>query len=139
MLVDLVNEVQTSIGLSPAVITDTSQGTAVDFSNGEISTQAIIKCGVRSAGTTTLTIQIEESTATNTGFTLIPGMSATLTTSNTLVVVRGLRTNRYVRANAVTVTGTTPSAAVDVVILAQKKYSAGSGVSNAGYSRSPST
>ncbi len=139
MLVDLVNEVQTSIGLVPQVLAATAQGTAVDFSNGEISTQAVISVGAYGANTTALTVQIEESAATNSGFTLIPGMSASFTTSNQVAVVRGLRTYRYARANAVTVAGTTPSVAVSVSILAQKKYSAGSGISQGGYSRSPST
>jgi hypothetical protein len=140
-LIDLVNEVQVSQGLAPQVLAATAQGSALDFENGIISTQAILKVGAVGANSTALNVQIEECATTNGTFTLIPGMAfpQVTTTGGNPLVVRGLRTQRYVRANAITITGTTPSFAADVTILAQKKYSYGASANAGGYDRSPSS
>lgn len=134
-LVDLVNETLNSAALTPQAITGTTQGSALDYSNAELSTNALLTGGAVSGSGASLNIQIEES-ADQTTWALIPGMAFTaVTTSTNHQVVRGLRTHRYVRANAITVAGTTPSLTVAVEIIAQKKYTGTGG----GYSRSPSS
>jgi hypothetical protein len=137
MIVDLVNEALSVQGLIPQTLAASAQGSSQDFTNGEISTNAIVTVGAFTANTTNLQVQIEESATGTNSWTAISGMVATITASNTQTVLRGLRTHRYVRANAISVQGTTPSTAVAVVILAQKKIFGGS--DNGGYSRSPST
>ncbi len=132
MLVDLVNEVISVNGLLPQSLSGSTQGASADFSNGEISTHAILDVGAYSG--TTMTVQIEESVDGSTNWTAIPGMVfAAVTATGTHQVVRGLRTHRYVRANALTVNATAILASVE--IIAQKKYSGTGG----GYSRLPST
>ncbi len=96
---------------------------------------AIVDVGAYGANTTNLQVQIEESADGSTNWTAISGMVATATTSNTHTVLQGLRTHRYVRANAISVQGTTPSVAVNVELISQKKISGSGG----GYSRAPST
>jgi hypothetical protein len=139
LVIDLVNDVTSVNALAPQALTASTQGSSNDFSNCEISTNAILDVGSFGANSTSLTVQIEES-ATGTGsWTAIPNMVFTaVTTSNQHQVVRGLRTHRYCRANAITVSGTTPSIEANVEIIAQNKYVAVSG-QQGGYSRSPST
>jgi len=139
MLIDLVNEAQCSSALAPVVLAASTQGASIDLSNCEISTNAIVSVGAVGANSTAGTFQIEESADGSTNWTAIAGMSCSVTTSNTVNVLRGLRTYKYVRANAITVTGTTPSFAGSVVIVSQKKYVKGASVTEGGYSRSPSS
>lgn len=135
MLIDLVNEVKSVNGVSPQVLAASVQGGSNDFSNCEISTNALVSVGAFGANTTAATVQIEESADGSTNWAAISGMSCSVTTSNTITPLRGLRTHRYVRANAITVAGTTPSIAASVQILSQLKISGTGG----GYTRSPST
>lgn len=135
MIYDFKNEANSVQGLVPQVLADTAQGSSKDFSNCEISTGAIVSIGAYGANNTSTTIRIEESADGSTGWAAISGMSCSPTTSNTIFVLRGLRQYRYVRANAVTVAGTTPSVACSVEIVAQKRYTNPS----SGVDRSPST
>jgi hypothetical protein len=135
MIIDLVNEALSVNALYPQTLTASTQGGSNDFTNGEISCNMIVDVGAFGANTTALTVQAEESSTGTGSWTAISGMSTSVTTSNTHVVLQGLRTHRYVRANAITLTGTTPSVAVSVEIISQKKISGTGG----GYSRSPST
>lgn len=135
MLIDLVNEVVGGASFFPEALTAPAAGTALDLSNGEVSTQAILDVGTVSGTTPTLNVQIEESDDQAT-WTAIPNMTfAQVTAASTRQVVRGLRTKRYARANATAVGGTTPSFTLAVEILAQKKYVGVGG----GYDRSPSS
>src|SRR5436190_19739081 len=107
MLLDLVNQVQTNRALAPQILTASAQGSAIDMSNCEFSTGAIIDVGsITTANVTSLVVQIEECATTNGTFVLIPSMvctiTATTTEANLHQVVRGQRTQRYVRANAIT-------------------------------------
>ena len=135
LVIDLVNEALSVNALYPQSLAISAQGASQDFTNGEISTNMIVDVGAVGAASTGITVQCEESADGSTGWTVIPGMVVSATTSNTHQVVRGQRTHRYVRANAITVAGTTPSFAVSAVIIAQKKISGTGG----GYSRAPST
>jgi hypothetical protein len=135
LVIDLGNEAVSVNALVPQTLAATAQGSSKDFTNGEISLNAIVSVGAYGANTTNLQVQIEESADGSTNWTAIPGMVVTATTSNAYQVVRGQRTHRYVRANAVSVQGTTPSVAVGVVIISQAKISGTGG----GYSRLPSS
>jgi hypothetical protein len=139
MLVDLVNQTVRSNNLGPKTLTGTSQGNAADFANAHIDTAALIDVGTLGAAMTSVDVQIEESATTTGPWTVIPAIGggnmavhATTAGSN---AVKGQRSHRYVRANAVTVTGQTLSVPVNVEIIAEAKF-AGTG---GGYSRSPST
>lgn len=135
MLIDLVNQVKSVNALAPQNLTQSVQGTYQDFSNCKISTGAIIDIGAFGANATNVQVQIEESSLTNSGWTAIPGMVQSGITATGHFVLRGQRTQRYVRANAISVQGTTPSVYCNVEVIAEYEY-AGSG---GGYSRSPST
>jgi Flp pilus assembly protein TadG len=135
MLVDLVNQVLSVNGLAPQVLAASAQGASKDFSNAKIATGAIVEVGTYGANTTNLQVQIEESSTGTGSWTAIPGMTVSGITAAGHYVVNGQRSHRYVRANAISVQGTTPSVAVSVSVIAEKMY-AGSG---GGYSRSPST
>lgn len=123
LIIDLVNNgggVQTL--LPPQTLNASTQGSSFDAQNLDVSTNAIISVGAYGAGNTNLQVQIEESSTGTGSWTTISGMVATVTTSNTQVVVRGQRDKRYIRANAVSVQGTTPSVATSVVLVSQGKF-----------------
>jgi hypothetical protein len=158
-LIDLVNQCNVTANIMPASYAATTQGQAVDLSNSEIGTHAVIKTGTIGSATTIM-IQLEEATTTAAAYTAITGSiqigtisangtvtNVTTTTNTTCVVAftttnqqavfRGLRTQRYARINAITFTATTtPAIILEGDIIAQYKIS---GSQYAGYSRSPST
>ena len=135
MLIDLINQVKSVNALAPTNLIASVQGTYQDFSNCKISTGAIVDVGNYGSNTTNLQVQIEESSLTNSGFVAIPNMTVSGIAGSGHTVVRGQRTHRYLRANAISVQGATPSVYCSVEVIAELEY-AGSG---GGYSRSPSS
>lgn len=149
MLLDLINQVLTAQGIPPQTLAATTQGASVALDNCEFSTGMIVDAGaITVANVTSLVVQLEEwSGLTNgsgnggTTWAAIPGMvvtvTATTTAANLHQVVRGLRTQQFVRANAATLAATTTTGAfpVGVEIIAQKKYVNQGG----GYDNYPST
>lgn len=134
MLIDLVNTVVAGASIRPSAVTSDTNGSGLDFANGEISTNAILEVGAVSGTTPTLDVKLQESTD-NSSWSDISGATFTqVTAANQRQAIRCLRSKRYVRAVA-DVGGTTPSFTMCVEIVAQKKYS-GSG---SGVDRSPST
>lgn len=122
MLIDLINETQVSTGIAPQTLTQSVQGSAIDMQNVVGPVGAVVDFGTPGAGQTSCTVQIEECATTNGTYTAISGMITTLTgTVAKQVVLRGLGTQRYVRANAITVAGTTPSLPFSCDIIAQQK------------------
>lgn len=141
LLVDLAGQALGANLIPPSTLTGTTQSSpGVDFSNSEVSINMVVPIGTLANGLTTASVQLEESTTSASGgpWTVIPGMIVTATTSNQLLQARGLRTYRYVRANAVTATGTTISVGFSVQAFSQYKYSV-PGSDTGGVSRSPST
>lgn len=115
IVIDLVNNF-TAAGLVPQTLTTTAQGGAIDGSNAEASLNMIVDVSVpTAANVTSLVVQAEECATTNGTFTVIPGMVVTVTATtaaaNIHQVVRGLRTQRYFRANANTFAATTTTGA----------------------------
>lgn len=154
MLIDLVNECKSVNGLTPQDLTQSTQGAFQDFSNCKIATAAIIDVGAFGANTTNLQIQIEENSLSSGGtWTVINGVgvssingtaqttaitqmiASAITTSAQHIVLKGQRQHRYVRANAVSVQGTTPGVFANVEIISELQF-AGTG---GGYSRLPSS
>ncbi len=136
-----LSEARIGVGLVPQVLAATAQGTALDGTNFEVSTQMVVEGGAFGANSTSAVIVLEECATTNGTFTQVqaaPGSatSFTLTTSNQSSVLRGIRTLQYVRGNALTVAGTTPAIAVEASIYGMPKSSGGA--TSTGYSRSPS-
>lgn len=138
LLIDLFNQALCLNNIPPAVYTATTQGTGADASNAEVSTNMIVNVGAYGNGMTTAVVQCEEATTSSGPWTLIPGMIVTATTSNQCIGIRGLRTNRWVRSNAITLTGTTVSTGLQAGIFSQYKYSSPT-KDLGGASRSPST
>ena len=134
VLIDLVNQTVSVQGVKPGTYTASTQGSSADFSDAIDSTGMIVDCGtITVANVTSAVVQCEEwSGVTNgtgnggTTWAAIPNMvvtvTATTTAANLHQVVRGLRTQRYVRANAITVTGTTASFPLSAVIISQQKF-----------------
>ena len=121
-LLDLINEPQVDQGLASQTLTQSVQGSAIDYGNVVGPVGAIVNFGTPGAGQTSCTVQIEECATTNGTFTQISGMVTTLTgTVAKQVVLRGLGTQRYVRANAITVAGTTPSLPCGVSLVSQQQ------------------
>lgn len=133
MIVDLVTEALSSNNLKPQTLAASTQGASFDMANAEVATLMSIAIGSVGANSTAITVQCEESDDGSTNWTAISGMSMSATTSNTRTLVRGLRSKRYARLNAITVTGTTPSFAISGDIFGTKKYTDTTG----GYSNSP--
>jgi hypothetical protein len=122
-------------GIRPQSLAATFQGASIDMQNGEVATNMIVELGAFSPGSSiSLQIQAEEwNGQAGSTWTAIPNMILSVTGSNQRQVLLGLRTYRYLRANAVTVGGTTAAYNVAVEFLAQPKSESQSG----GYSRSP--
>ena len=139
-IIDLVNfggGVQTL--LTPQTLNATAQGSSFDASNLDVSTNAIVSIGAYRVNNAQTNIQIEESTTGTGSWTVIPNMVCTATTTGQQFVLRGQRTNRYVRANAITVSGTTPSVAASVVLVSQGKFTSAGTSFGSGSDPYPST
>lgn len=138
-LLDLVNEVVSDYTFRPVSRTANANGTGIDFGNSAVACAAILNVGTASGTNPTCDVKMQESTD-NTTFTDISGATFTqATAANTREVIRFLTTKRYVRA-AFTIGGTsTPTFLFGVDVFGQKKFMAGVGVSQSGYSRSPGT
>lgn len=137
MLTDLVNEVLSGAGFNNQTITAATTGTTIDMANGTAAIGAILDVNNVSGTDPSLTVQIEESDDLST-WSAISGMVFNAVTSGpSHQVVRGLRQKRYVRPNALTVTGTTPSFVATCEIIEQKHQvnTAGAG---GGYDTYPS-
>lgn len=122
MLIDLVNEALVVNALAPVVLAASAQGSSKDFKEAKISTNAIISVGVYGVNTTNAQVQIEESADGSTNWAAIPGMVQSAITQAGQYLLRGQRTYRYIRANAISVQGTTPSVALNVSVLGEKEY-----------------
>ncbi len=141
LLIDLVNGAVIVQSIVPAAYVATQQGTTTpaqcDFSNAEETLNAIVQVGAYSASNTTVYVQIEEATASGGPWTVISGMSGSVSTTNQRgIVYRGIRQKQYARANAVTVTGgASVSVTLGVTLISQKKVVG----TSSGVDRSPST
>ncbi len=120
--------------ITPQILAASTQGASIALDDCEFSTGAIIEANVpTTANVTSLVVQIEESTDGSSGWAAISGMVATVTATtaaaNLHQVVRGQRTYKYVRANAITLAATTTTGAFpcSVTVLAQRKYIAPAG------------
>jgi len=142
MLLDLVNETLNQNSIPPNIYSATTQGTALDFSNGEASTNMVVDATISTtANVTSFVVQLEECATTNGTFTAITSGSITITattaTTNLHQAVRCLRTLQYVRANMATFAATTTTNGIILTadIYAQKRQQPATG----GYSLSPSS
>lgn len=126
-----------------AVTTDADLvGSAVDLSNGQILSIAILSVGaVSGTGSPTAAVKLQSNTTSaTTGFTDIAGAAfagATTTGNHQVISFQTPAGRNWVRCTG-TVAGTTPSFTATVEILSMKKYNAASGL-EAGVSRSPSS
>lgn len=129
VIIDLVNDAQSSVGLVPQALSTSVQGASIDLSNCELATNMVIIAGVtNSLQVTALTVQFEESTDGSNNWTAVTGMTLTVTSlgnSRAVQVARGLRTQRYGRVNAITLAAvtTTGSFLFAAEVICQKKYS----------------
>ncbi len=127
VVIDLVHDAGAYCNIGPIVLSTTTQGASIDAYNQGVDTNMFLAVScTNSAQVTQLNVQAEESTD-GTTWTAIAGMVLTVTSlanSKGVVGVRGLRSQRYLRANAatlsaVTTTGAWPAA---VFFLANSKY-----------------
>ena len=128
-VLDLINEVVSVQGLTPQILTASVQGASQDFSDSDFAMNMIVDVSVPTiANVTSLVVQAEESTSGTGNWTVIPGMVVTVTAttapSNLHQTVRGLRTQQYCRANAVTFSATTATGAfpTSASLIGQRKY-----------------
>ena len=106
--------------IRPQTATADVNGQAVDLVDTDGPCGAKLVVGAVS-GTTTLNVKMQESTASGGTYTDITGATFTaVTASNKSQIINFKRTKRFVRA-AATLTGSTTSAAIAVIVLAQKK------------------
>jgi hypothetical protein len=141
---DLVNEPVTGTSFAAQNITQATTGTAVDLQNSQIDTAVVLDFNIANTNITNVYVQLEECATTGGTFTVIPAVGGgnmvyTATTNPVANVMKGLRTQRYARANVVTAQGTTVSLYVNARIFGQSKFTPSSvaGVQG-GYSRAPS-
>lgn len=107
----------------PAALTTTTNGSTVDLIDGIGNmASAILSVGAVSGTQGTCDVKIQESTATNTGFTDITGATFTqFTTSNQVQIISFKPVKRYVRAYA-TFAGTFTSMLTGVNIFADRRF-----------------
>jgi hypothetical protein len=139
----------TQMTLFPGAVTTTGGGNYLDMSEFHVATQAILMVGAFGSNTTSGVCQIEECATTNGTYTVIPSVGGegsnntqmifpTITASNQILPLTGLRTYQYVRENWTTCAGTTPSITACVLLLGMPKSGQGhTGVSN--YPSGPTT
>jgi hypothetical protein len=148
VLIDLINEVLGTQLLGLTVTTSgVSGGTYADYSDANDALGAYVAVASttipQTTAITSFNLQIQECSTTNGTYTLIPGMSCTVTSTtavtNLLQVMRGLRTSQYIQCSVVTATGGTISLPFAVIAVGQKKFMQGVGVTGGGYSRYPSS
>jgi hypothetical protein len=116
ILADMVNDMVNALAINNAILAASTQGGAIELSQGELSLNMVVNVSVPTlANVTSLVVQAEECATTNGTFTLIPNTQVTVTASsasaNLQQVVRGLRTLRYARANAITFAAITATGA----------------------------
>lgn len=114
------------VSFVPAALTTTTNGTAVDLMDmvGNMGF-AVMQVGAVSGTQGTLDVKLQESTATNTGFTDLTGATFTQVTTSGLTttapyVASFIPTKRYVRAYA-TFAGTFTSMLIGVNIFGQRR------------------
>lgn len=143
MLIDFVNETINVTALQQT-LTQSVQAASQDFHDGNVSLAAILSVGTVSGTTPALTVQIEEFNPTTSAWQVVSidpvtggGMVfSVVTTSTSRQVIKGLTNYQWIRANAVTVAGTTPSLETCVTLVANRaKYPDSAG----GYDHYPST
>lgn len=145
-----INGILGSASIIQGALTVTNQGSSIDMANGNVSDNAIVEYGTPLAAVTSMGVQIEEWSGTTvagqfsgngaTTWTAIPGMvGATVTTGPVRQLLTGLRTQRWVRANAnIFSVATNANVPVFVEILEQPKSEGGS-TFGTGYSNWPSS
>lgn len=105
--------------LRPQVATSTQTGTGVDLATYQDDAMAIVNLGAASGTSATCIVTIQGSPDNSAWTTLTTFATLTDTSDNQLAAGRVDLTNyRYARAVA-TIAGTSPSFAIDVVILAR--------------------
>lgn len=124
-----------SANVDHATYTANGNSSSLDLhgSGAHVSSNFKLDATAVSGTTPSMAVQIQESPDNSTWTNLTEGGTITITAAGSYSFI-GLRTFRYIRASY-TVTGTTPSFAVNLDMIAQKNSSGGTG----GYSRSPST
>lgn len=103
---DYENDILVQQVIAPQLLTaTTTNGTGVDFKEGDGNCFLQVNLGTWSA--TSLSVQVQQSTTTNSGFADITGASVSATTNTTAVLKKTFqRGERYLRVIA-TVSGTT--------------------------------
>lgn len=128
IVIDLVHDAGSSLNIGPVVLSTTVQGASIDAYNLGVDTNMFLAVScTNSLQVTQLNVQAEESTDGTNNWTLITGMVLTVTSlgnSKAVQVARGLRTQRYLRANAITLSAVTTTGAfpASVVFVANSKY-----------------
>ncbi len=126
IFLDIAGNALVGQSLVPAAITTTGAGTYVDCldSNANMAS-ALMQVGAVSGTQGTFDVKMQESTATNTGYTDIPGATFTqftttgTTTTGAVQMVSFQRLKRYVRGY-VTVGGTVTSGIIGLSVFAQR-------------------
>ncbi len=145
MLLDMVNDVQTSPGVAVGTLSVTTQGAAQDFSNCKLSTAMIVNGSVSAAAGTSAVFVLEECGTSTGTFTAVAGVApgtvcavtitATTAAANLTQVAKGFRKLRYCRVNAQTLAATTTTGfvtAASAVIVAQREYTPSDAGQNSG-------
>ncbi len=91
--------------LAPISLTQTATQTYVDMITGDGNVNGIVDCGALSG--TSLSVQVEESTLTNSAFTAVSGAVVTVTAGGQIALIGPFqRSKRYLRT-VCTFSGTT--------------------------------
>lgn len=108
---DLTNSGLFASGIAPQSISTTTTGSAQDFLHGDGRCHLLLHVGANNL--TSLTVRVQESTLTNSGFADISGASVSAATTGSTAVAFD-RTKRYLQAVAV-ISGTTGLASAQLL------------------------
>ena len=117
---DVKNQAFLNASIVPSTITISSNGSSVDLINDDGNCFAIQSIGAVSGTTPSLAGKIQESSDGTTWTDISGATFSAVAVSNNLQVITFQRTKRFTRYVG-TVTGTTPSFAINALIGEQKK------------------
>jgi hypothetical protein len=117
---DVKNQALLSASIVPSTITSSSNGSSVDLINADGNCFAIQSVGAVSGTIPSLAGKIQESSDGSTWTDISGATFPAVTSSNNLQIITFQRTKRFSRYVG-TVTGTTPSFALNALIGEQKK------------------
>jgi hypothetical protein len=114
-IIDITQAEVTNVFPSQSVTTS-GAGSSFDCQDSELLLGAILQCGSVTGTTPGVNVQIEN--YVQGAWTAITSLVFAQVTTKNIQTLVGVRNGQFVRANVTTVTGTSPNASINIVLVA---------------------